>query len=390
MNGELYSGGWGWLVLLAGMVGVVVGLGAAFAFVHSERVLRRAEPAVEPELDDGIAQVLSVLGSAAAVVRRDHSVVRATPAAYALGLVRGDRLAHGRVRKLVTRVTMDATIEEDELELPRAASGSGTVTVRLRVASLSHDLVLILADDRTEARRVEQVRRDFTANVSHELKTPVGAIALLTETIEDAATDPQMVRKFAASARQEAKRLELLVQDILELSKLESDSATVTIRPVSIDASIAGARFDCETLAASRGVVVCEPAPTGLEVFGDGDLLRTAIRNLIANAIRYSPAGTQVRVVTNGGKRFVRVQVIDQGIGIAPEHQDRIFERFFRADPARARDTGGTGLGLSIVKHVAHSLGGEVSVWSRPGQGSTFTLSIPRAHHSANALEESA
>src|SRR6478736_193891 len=251
--------------LLVGVLGLLTGIGATLAFRFSERAQHSAPPRPEPEVGDG---------------RRP-------------GLIR-----------------------DEELELPRGPVGPGTVMLQVRVAQVGPGLLLVLAEDNTQARRLEAIRRDFVVNVSHELKTPVGALSLLAETVQDAADDPEAVRRFAGRMVGEAHRLSELVQ---------------------------------------------------------------AVRNLLDNAVRYSPAGTTVGVGVRTRDGLVEIAVVDQGIGISPEEQDRVFERFYRVDPARSRETGGTGLGLSIVKHVAADHGGDVQVWSQPGRGSTFTLRLPVA-----------
>lgn len=366
-------------MLAAGVVGVVVGVIAAIAFRVSERQQRaaRAEPA--PELDEGLVRVLAVLRSAAVVLDEEAEVVRASPPAYALGVVRGDAIAHAAIRDMIDDVRRDGVIRDEELELPRGPVGRGTVMLQVRVAQVGPHHVLVLAEDRTEARRVEAIRRDFVVNVSHELKTPVGALALLAETVQDAADDPVAVRRFAARMQSEATRLSALVQEIIELSRLQVAGALQEVTVVPVRGVVEEAVDRARTTAQGKGITLTTGGELDAAVYGDHNLLVTAVRNLLDNAVAYSGENTRVGVGVTLSGDLVEIAVVDQGIGISADEQARVFERFYRVDPARSRDTGGTGLGLSIVKHVAADHGGEVTMWSEPGRGSTFTLRIPAA-----------
>ncbi|WP_253181976.1 sensor histidine kinase [Cellulosimicrobium cellulans] len=366
-------------VLLAGIVGVVVGVVAAVAFRVSERAQkgRPAEPA--RELDEGLVRVLAVLRSAAVVLDDEGDVVRASPPAYALGVVRGDMIAHAAIRDMIDDVRRDGVIRDEELELPRGPVGRGTVMLQVRVAQVGPDHVLVLAEDRTEARRVEAIRRDFVVNVSHELKTPVGALALLAETVQDAADDPVAVRRFAARMHSEATRLSALVHEIIELSRLQVAGALQEVTVVPVRGVVEEAVDRARTTAQGKGITLTTGGDLDAAVYGDHNLLVTAVRNLLDNAVAYSGENTRVGVGVSRAGELVEIAVVDQGIGIAADEQERVFERFYRVDPARSRDTGGTGLGLSIVKHVAADHGGEVTMWSEPGRGSTFTIRVPAA-----------
>ncbi|MFI6425723.1 sensor histidine kinase [Promicromonospora sp. NPDC050880] len=366
-------------VLVAGIFGVIVGVVATLAFRVSERQ-QHALPQTEPdELDAGLVRVLSVLRSAAVVLDGEDEVVRASPPAYALGVVRNDALVHPAITDLVALVRRDGVIREQELELPRGPVGQGTVLLQVRVAPLGLDRVLVLAEDRTEARRVEAIRRDFVVNVSHELKTPVGALALLAETVADAADDPVAVRRFTERMQREAVRLSALVQEIIELSRLQGAGAVPKLTPVPIRDVVEEAVDRARTTAQAKNIAITMGGDLDTEVYGDHNLLVTAVRNLVDNAVAYSGPASRVGVGVNERAGLVEIAVVDQGVGIAEDAQDRVFERFYRVDPARSRDTGGTGLGLSIVKHVAADHGGDVTMWSEPGRGSTFTLRIPSA-----------
>ncbi|MGZ4625937.1 MAG: sensor histidine kinase [Kineosporiaceae bacterium] len=366
-----------WTTVLAGFAGLVVGVLAVLAFRAGTRERPTAPDQPEPELPAGVSGVLGVLRSAAVVLDSGDGVVKATPAAYAFGLVRGHDLAHPELRELVAESRRLGLVREQELELARGPLGRAKIFVYARVAPLGGDLALVLVDDRTEARRVEEVRRDFVANVSHELKTPIGALRLLAEAVADAADDPDAVRRFAARMEREAVRLTTLVQEIIDLSRLQVADALHQPEPVSVDDVVAEAVDRVSLEAQRKRIEVGVGGDHGAVVYGDHNLLVTAVRNLVDNAIVYSPDTTRVSVSVRRKDGLVEISVSDQGLGIAPDDLERIFERFYRVDPARSRATGGTGLGLSIVKHVAANHGGEVTVWSVEGEGSTFTLRLP-------------
>ncbi|WP_019135982.1 sensor histidine kinase [Cellulomonas massiliensis] len=374
----------GLLVLLAGLVGVLLGVGAAFAFRASESAQRTVPPQPEPELDDGLVRTLAVLRSAAVVLDSDDRVVRASAPAYAMGLVRDGRVVPAAIRDLIAAVRRDGVIRDEELDVPRGPLGPGTLLVQVRVAQLSGEHLVVLAEDQTQARRLEAIRRDFVVNVSHELKTPVGALALLAETVEDAADDPEAVRRFAGRMQQEATRLSALVHEIIELSRLQVAGALEQVQVVDVDAVVAEAVDRARVKAEAKSVRLDVGGATGARVPGQHDLLVTAVRNLLDNAVAYSGEASHVGVGVRVQDDLVEIAVVDEGIGISAAEQERVFERFYRVDPARSRDTGGTGLGLSIVKHVAADHGGDVTVWSQPGRGSTFTLRLPRAGSEAD------
>ena len=362
---------------LAAVIGVVVGAVSVLAWHVSDRQQQQSSAPEEPVVPAGVATVLSVLRSSAVVVDESDVVLKASAPAYAFGLVRGNELAIEDLAELVRQVRRDGQIRETELTLSRDRSSPRTVTAR--VAPLGSRLVLALVEDRTRERRVEAVRRDFVANVSHELKTPVGAIRLLSEAVADAAEDPEAVKRFAGRMLTESDRLTRLVQQIIELSRLQGDDSLETPARVRIDGVIAVAVDTSAIEARAKRINLITGGDADLLVYGSDEQITAAISNLVANAVAYSGEGSSVVVTTRGTDTVVEVSVIDQGIGIPSSEIDRIFERFYRVDPARHRSTGGTGLGLSIVKHVAATHGGEVTVWSVEGQGSTFTLSLPRS-----------
>jgi two-component system sensor histidine kinase SenX3 len=368
---------------LAAVLGAVVAGGAVLAWHISDRQQSAVPVTEEPVVPPEVATVLSVLRSSAVIVDDTDTVVKASAPAYALGLVRGTQLVSEELDKLVHAVRRDGQIRETELLIDRRAAPARHVTAR--VAPLGSRLVLALVEDRTRERQVEAVRRDFVANVSHELKTPVGAIKLLAEAVSDASEDPEAVKRFAGRMLTESDRLSRLVQQIIELSRLQADSPLETPTAVSID-DVIGVAVDTSAIDAdSKRIEVVTGGTPGLEVFGNEEQVTAAVANLVANAVSYSAVDSTVLVTTKAEGGSVEISVVDQGIGIPPDEIDRIFERFYRVDPARHRSTGGTGLGLSIVKHVAATHGGDIRVWSVEGQGSTFTLTLPQHQTHAEA-----
>jgi two-component system, OmpR family, sensor histidine kinase SenX3 len=363
--------------LLFALLGVVLGAGVALGWRVSERQLHDSRKVEEPVVPSGVATVLGVLRSSALVVDEDDRVLKASAPAYAFGLVRGHDVAVDELAGLVRQVRRDGQIRETELVVARGR-GVPALHVTARVAPLGSRLVLALVEDRTRERRVEAIRRDFVANVSHELKTPVGARNLLAEAVQEAADEPEAVSRFAGRMQTESARLSRLVQQIIELSRLQGDDPLEDPESVDVDVVISGAVDQVAIDAQSKHIEVVHDGERGLHVLGSRDEVTLALGNLVANAVAYSPENSRVLVAATADDLMVDLSVTDQGIGIPPAEIDRIFERFYRVDPARHRSTGGTGLGLSIVKHVAASHGGEVKVRSVEGQGSTFTLSLPR------------
>ncbi|MFI6409072.1 sensor histidine kinase [Streptomyces sp. NPDC050548] len=388
----------------AAIAGVLTGVIAMLAFRWSERDQKRPTRTslhTDPVLPPGVDTVLSVLRSSAVVLDEADAVVKASSAAYALGLVRGGKLSVDPMLTMARDTRRDGEIRQVELDLPRRGTGRGeALAVSARVAPLGSRLVLLLVEDLTEARRIEAVRRDFVANVSHELKTPVGALSLLSEAVMDASDDPEAVERFAGRMQIEATRLTNLVQELIDLSRVQNDDPLEDAEPVRVDELVAEAIDRCRHQAGTKQITMAASvgAPEGLDqggggrraggtadlhVWGNRGQLAAALGNLVENAVNYSPARTRVgiaaRRVTAPGGDHIEVAVTDQGIGISEKDKERVFERFYRVDPARSRATGGTGLGLAIVKHVAASHGGEVTVWSSEGQGSTFTLRLPEA-----------
>lgn len=358
-------------------LGAVVGALAVLAFWLSERRPPRHSPYPEPAVPPGVSAVLSILRSSAVVVNADDQVLKASAPAHALGLVRGSQLVVPALVGLIHQVRRDGQIREQDLTITRHGV---VIHVAARVAPLGSRLVLALVEDQTRERRVEAIRRDFVANVSHELKTPIGALSLLAEAVAEAADDPEAVVRFAGRMHTESARLTRLVQQIIELSRLQADDLIDAAAPVDLDAVIETAVDRCRVDAGEKGIEVIRDGERGVTVMGNGAQIGLALGNLVENAVVYSGAGSRVvvaaRVRDVGG---VDLTVTDQGIGI-PQHEiDRIFERFYRVDKARSREKGGTGLGLSIVKHILALHGGAITVRSAIGRGSTFRIELPRA-----------
>jgi two-component system, OmpR family, sensor histidine kinase SenX3 len=366
---------------LFALLGALLGGGIVLAWHMSERTFRQAPHAEEPRVPEGVATVLAVLRSSALVVDASDRVVKASAPAYALGLVRGGAIGVPELADVVREVRRDGVIRETDLVLDR---GSGLpAQVSARVAPLSSRLVLALVEDRTRERQLEAVRRDFVANVSHELKTPVGALNLLAEAVQDAREDPDAVDHFADRMKRETARLSRLVQQVIELSRLQNDAPLSDPESVDVAAVVARAVDRSAVDAAAKQVALVHRVEPGLRILGQYDEVALALGNLVSNAVTYSREHGRVEVVAEAAGHdeaaSVALRVTDEGIGIPPVELDRIFERFYRVDPARHRTTGGTGLGLSIVKHVAASHGGRVEVRSVENEGSTFTMVLPRS-----------
>lgn len=316
-----------------------------------------------------------------AVLDAEGHVLVANERAAELGVVRAGLIDHriadavGRARVAGEPIDVELGHLEPVADLvgnPRSPS-----SVQAVVRSTDDGHVLVSAADETEALRLEAVRRDFVANVSHELKTPVAAIGLLAEAVLDGFDEPEHVEKYAEKLLRESVRLAALVNELITLSRLQGADPLPDLAVLEVDAVVAEAHSRSSIVAENAAITILLDAPTGLLVKGDRPMLVTALVNLLANAVHYSPAGSTVSISRAVRAGFVEIAVTDRGIGIAPENQSRVFERFFRIDPARSRATGGTGLGLAIVKHVAANHGGSAVLWSKPGTGSTFTLRLP-------------
>lgn len=374
-------------VALSGVVGLVLGGLLTWLILHA--VERSRHPidtlatdievmVVTPELKRALAQV----GGAAAVIGPHDEVLHSTVSARSMNIVRGSRIIEETVLEIVRESRQRSTELCRDIDVPGTATGRTAQHLTVRVGPLdAHGNIVLIVDDRAPLLRVEQTRRDFVANISHELKTPIGAIAILSEAVEGAADDPEAVRHFAGRLNKETARVSEMVSQIINLSRLQSDQPMMTPQQVDVCHVLADAVERNRELADSREVNLVVKTEPDLEVQGDPAQLTDAVSNLIHNAIVYSNPRARVavssRLVHDVDGDRADIAVADNGIGITDEDQRRIFERFYRVDYARSRDNGGTGLGLSLVKHIAQAHGGSVDVWSKVGQGSTFTLSIP-------------
>ncbi len=356
-------------------------------------LLTRGRPAAAEQTDDpGHAareaalarRLLDLMDPAVLVLDKDDAVVVANPAARALGIVRERRLLVPALQGLVRDVHATGSRRAD-VSLPGEIVGGGSRLVGVHGVPLDAaptvvpGPVALVLQDVTEARRVEAVRRDFVANVGHELKTPVGALGLLAEAMQGAADDPETVQRFAARMAHEADRLAKLVRELIDLSRLQGAEPLPALVPVDVDTVLAEAVDRTGLAAAAKGITLAVGGRRGLVVRGVESQLATAVTNLLANAVAYSPENTKIAVGARARGGTAEIAVTDSGIGIPRADRERVFERFYRVDQSRASSTGGTGLGLAIVKHVASNHGGSVTVWSEEGLGSTFTLRIPLA-----------
>lgn len=339
-----------------------------------------SENQVTHRLPDLLIKTLQSLEVESLVLLPGEEIIFQSPGIASFGLLKDERISSEELLALIRVVRRKKESHRGSIELARGPIGGGKRELEVSVTPLNDQgMVLVLISDESEARRIEAVRRDFVANVSHELKTPIGALGLLSEAILGAKDEPEAVVKFATRMQIEAKRLTELVQEIIDLSRLQSSDPLQKALEVDVSdvvrEAVDQAQFSSEQRAISIEIGEVEDAT----VIGDREQLITAVHNLVENAVSYSPEHTKVSIVTKRSGDIVEISVTDQGIGITDENLNRIFERFYRVDPARSRLTGGTGLGLSIVKHVALNHGGDVKVWSKVGVGSTFTLQLPIA-----------
>ncbi|MBF4575798.1 cell wall metabolism sensor histidine kinase WalK [Frondihabitans sp. VKM Ac-2883] len=369
-----------WLVPLSLAFGVIVGAGLVLLVVASVQRGRRARALSDASLPDGIGAMLDTLESAGFVVDPSNNVQKASAMAIANGLVQAHQVVHPEIVDLIETARDEDHPVTRQLLLARSLRQETDLRMLVRASRLGTRYVVVLAEDHTETHRLEEVRRDFVANISHELKTPIGAVGLLAEAMESAADDPEQVRHFAKSLMRESLRLGRLTQDIIELSRLQSADPLsgpelVDVRSV-INAAVERNRVEAE----ARGIEIITRGGKHASIVGDSEMLAVAVHNLVANAVHYSPDDSRIGIGANVTDRgIVEIAVTDQGDGIADSEKERIFERFYRIDPARSRRTGGTGLGLAIVKHIVQNHGGDIRLWSQLGSGSTFTILLPEA-----------
>ncbi len=340
--------------------------------------LRRSDSTPGRHLPLVLLETLSQLDQDALILAPGEISIHATDGIEKMGIVKDGRLQSPELMAPIRVVRRTGQSQTGKIEIPRGPIGEGLRDLTVKIISLTdEDLILVLISDESEAERVHEVRRDFVANISHELKTPIGALSLLSEAVLSAKNDPESVTKFATRMQHEAKRLTELVQEIINLSRLQDSDPLQVAQELTINELVRTAVDQCATTSEARNIWVSITEGPDAVVLGDREQLIMAIHNLIENAINYSPEETKVSVTTQSQEDIVEISVADQGIGISEDELERIFERFYRVDPARSRETGGTGLGLSIVKHVTSKHGGEVKVWSSPNVGSTFALRLP-------------
>jgi two-component system sensor histidine kinase SenX3 len=317
---------------------------------------------------DVIPQGIVLADAAGEIVFRNQ-----TAATY-LTARHGDALVGSLITELISRaVRGESSTRTIELFGPPRRS------LQLRSVPLDDPEsggAFLVIEDISERQRLEAVRRDFVANISHELKTPVGALGLLAETLLDE-DDPEVAHRLTERMQREAFRVARTIDDLLQLSQIETSEGPEH-ELVGVDLLIDEAVDRTRAAAEMRSVdLVVSAFPAGLAVVGDRRQLVSAVANLCDNAVKYSDSHSKVELRARAEGRWVEIDVVDQGIGIPARDQARVFERFYRVDRARSRDTGGTGLGLAIVRHVVQNHHGEISVSSREGDGSTFTLRLP-------------
>jgi two-component system sensor histidine kinase SenX3 len=330
------------------------------------------------QLPTGIVDLLEVVDAEYLLLAPGEIVIRASDASTTLGMVRDGKLVSNEILNIVRACRRSQISQEDTIELPRGPIGEGTHNLLVRVAPIgTQGVIAVLIFDDSEFRRLDSVRRDFVANISHELKTPIGALSILSEAVLEASDDPVAITRFATRMQTEAKRLSDLVQEIINLSRIQDDDPLKDASPILLSELALQAIDESRLTAESREIKVEFVNNQEVKILGDASQLEMAISNLIENAINYSPNKTTVVVSLNRVDGLAEIKVKDQGIGISEADVERIFERFYRVDPARSRATGGTGLGLSIVKHIITNHGGDITVWSEQGEGSTFTIRLP-------------
>ena len=342
-------------------------------------------PRISPELID----LLAAFDAESLILTSSGVVLYSSEGIATLNIVKDQIVVSQPMLDLIRTVRRTNKSQEETIELPRGPIGAGTHDLFIKVSPLSDSgLISVLIFDDSEARRLDSIRRDFVANISHELKTPIGALSILSEAVLGASDDPEAVTRFANRMQTEAKRLSDLVQEIINLSRLQDNDPLVDGESFSVTECAQEAIDQARINAENHRIEVILDSNCSALALGDRHQITMAIHNLIENAINYSPEGTRVAVTIRDIGEICEVAISDQGIGIPEKDLERIFERFYRVDPARSRITGGTGLGLSIVKHIITNHGGDVSVWSKEGSGSTFTIRIPHLQE-INSAEKS-
>ncbi|MFT4110104.1 sensor histidine kinase [Propionicimonas sp.] len=364
------------------LLGLVFGAGLGALAVWLGIRHATAEAASQIVSRQHLGEIIAPLHAAVAVVTDGDVVIAASTFAKACGLVRGSSLGPSDVVAMLTESRAAGRAVERDLRLPPGPA-SPAVQLAVRVVPISNGSTVVVGEDRSADLRFSETRRDFVANITHELKTPIGAITLLAEAADAAAGDPDAVHTFLGKLSKETSRLNELVSQIIALSRLQAENPMLAAHEVDVTEVLEASVARCRAIAEAGEIMLSMNVQAGLRVVGDADELETAVTNLVQNAVAYSEPGARVAVSSRAVGGQVEIRVSDNGIGISGADQARIFERFYRVDADRSRASGGTGLGLSIVKHVAQAHGGEVAVWSRLGQGSTFTLRLPESQEGA-------
>ena len=372
------------LAIVTFLVGSALGLSVARRRLQAASSVDGQAPIVVLRSNELLSLAFDALPSGVVIAEADATILYKNAAAKAISGVRHvDVLVEEAVVALI-KTTMNSEAQQRRFE----TSGSASRSFDLRTKHLSDGRIVATVEDVTEQARVDTVRTDFVANLSHELKTPIGGIAALADTMIGE-TDPQVIERLSSRIVDESYRLSRIVDDLLDLSRIEFGGAD-DWEPVLV-ADVVNevvARMHHEAMRA--GVVVEAKNVAGTRVLGDRMQLVSALENLVSNAVKYSGDGKTVLVEVQATSEFVSIAVIDQGIGIGAKDHQRIFERFYRVDRARSRSTGGSGLGLSIVRHVVSNHGGTVSVVSEEGRGSTFTMVLPSDFGVVDATEQQA
>ncbi|CAB4587843.1 unannotated protein [freshwater metagenome] len=340
---------------------------------------KKVDEDLEPNsITPALIAVLNSLNRESIILDSSGKIIFETSKTSLLNLVSEGKVTSEELSALVRVVRRTGKSQEGSIEVARGPIGKGKRELQITATLISPDgAVLILVDDEGEKQRVDAVRRDFITNISHELKTPIQALTLNSDALLEVKNEPDKVILFANKIKTQANRLNDLVQEIINLSKLQDSDPLDMADQVEVIDVINEAVDQCEAVAEARNVLIDIGEVDNRTVIGNHNQLVMAVHNLVENAINYSSDKTRVTISTKVDSQIIEILVKDQGIGIADENLDRIFERFYRVDPARSRATGGTGLGLSIVKHVVKNHGGEVKVWSAPGVGSTFAIRLP-------------
>ena len=368
-------------IALGLILGLVLGALITYLWIKFQKDTEKSNTGTSSSLNQ-LLKLIQSLPDIVIWVDGDNRIKYASEVALSLNIARDEKI---QIDSLESLISTARKVDEPITKKIKAKRPLGIAKLNLDTWAmrLERGEVLLWAQNNSIVSRVETVRRDFVANISHELKTPVGALSLLAEAIEEAGKDSETIQKFAKRIGPETKRLTNVIRDIIDLSQVQSDDPLATASPVEVDRVINDAIDAVQLLADLHSIEIVQVKSPDVKIMGDEYQLVMAIRNLLSNAITFSPVNSRITVGAKLKDGVVEITVSDQGIGISLENQSRIFERFYRVDPARSRSTGGTGLGLAIVKHVCENHGGEVSVWSVQGQGSTFTMKFPEMEEEA-------